>query len=135
QDESEMGPTGTAIRLTPVGAIPLLATVLPLKGTPMRTRLNPAAVAAVLVGAPPDRRDTAHLMALAYDLSRAETRVLGELLAGKTLAEISAELNIALTTTKTHLGNIFSKTGVTRQAEVVRLAMQITSPAAPQQHN
>jgi DNA-binding CsgD family transcriptional regulator len=127
-----MGPAGTAIRLTPVGAIPLIATVLPLKGSAMRHRLNPAAVAAVFVGAPPDARDTAHLMALAFDLSRAETRMLGELLTGKTLAEISAELDIALTTTKTHLGNIFTKTGVTRQADVVRLAMQIASPAMSQ---
>jgi DNA-binding CsgD family transcriptional regulator len=50
------------------------------------------------------------------------------------LAEISAELDIALTTTKTHLGNIFTRTGVTRQADVVRLAMQIASPAVSQHH-
>jgi ATP/maltotriose-dependent transcriptional regulator MalT len=37
-------------------------------------------------------------------------------------------LNIAVTTAKTHLKNIFSKTGVTRQAELMLLAAHISSP-------
>jgi DNA-binding CsgD family transcriptional regulator/PAS domain-containing protein len=128
-NESDIGAAGTAIRLTPIGSPPLFASVLPLTGGVARTRLSPAAAAAVLVGVPADERDSAHLVALAFDLTRAETRVLAELLSGKTLAEISAALNIAATTTRSHLDHIFSKTGVTRQAELVRLAMELSSPA------
>jgi DNA-binding CsgD family transcriptional regulator/PAS domain-containing protein len=130
-DESEMGPVGTAIRLTSVGSAPLFASVLPLKGGFMRTRLTPTAAAAVFVGEPPDGRDIAHFMELAFELTRAETRVLTGFLDGKTLAQISSDLDIAPTTTRTHLDHIFSKTGVTRQADLVRLAMQLAPPARP----
>jgi DNA-binding CsgD family transcriptional regulator len=129
QDESDLGPAGTAIRLTPLGRAPLFATVLPLKGSATRTRLSPAAAAAVFVGEPPDGRDLAYFMQLAFDLTRAETRVLVELLAGKTLTEAATNLDIALTTVRTHLDHIFSKTGVSRQAELVRLAMQLAPQA------
>jgi DNA-binding CsgD family transcriptional regulator len=129
QDESDLGPTGTAIRLTPLGRAPLFATVLPLKGSATRTRLSPAAAAAVFVGESPDGRDLAYFMQLAFDLTRAETRVLVELLAGKTLTEAATNLDIALTTVRTHLDHIFSKTGVSRQAELVRLAMQLAPQA------
>jgi DNA-binding CsgD family transcriptional regulator len=40
-----------------------------------------------------------------------------------------------MTTAKTHLDNIFQKTGVSRQAGLVRLAARAASPARPTTHN
>jgi DNA-binding CsgD family transcriptional regulator len=55
--------------------------------------------------------------------------VLASLLAGRTLAETASALDIAATTAKTHLENIFSKTGVSRQAELMLLATRVAAPA------
>jgi DNA-binding CsgD family transcriptional regulator len=123
QDEPGIGKTGLAILLTDPDAPPVYAHVLPLTGSNVRTRLQPAAVAAVFVGAPPDERKGAELAAATFRLTPAETRVLASLLAGRTLAETATALGIATGTAKTHLENIFSKTGVTRQADLIRLGV------------
>lgn len=124
RDESEIGRTGAAICLTTADAPPMFAHVLPLAGGDLRARLLPDAAAAVFISSTPDNRGRADLVAAAYGLTRAETRVISRLLAGRTLAETAVELGIAISTTKTHLDRIFSKTGVSRQADLIRLAMQ-----------
>jgi DNA-binding CsgD family transcriptional regulator len=123
-----VGKTGLAIRLTEADVPPNFAHVLPLTGSDFRTRLQPAAVAAVFIGAPPDAQDGADAVAAAFGLTPAETRLLASLFAGRTLAETAATLGIAGTTAKTHLEHIFLKTGVTRQAELIRLWTGLISP-------
>jgi DNA-binding CsgD family transcriptional regulator len=54
--------------------------------------------------------------------------ILASLFAGRTLAETTATLSITRPTAKTHLEHIFSKTGVTRQAELMRLWTGLISP-------
>jgi DNA-binding CsgD family transcriptional regulator/PAS domain-containing protein len=130
-DETGLGKTGLAIRLTEADARPVFAHVLPMSSGDLRTRLQPAAVAAVFIGRAPDEQDGAELLAAAFELTPGETRVLAGLLAGYTLAETAEALGIATTTAKWHLENIFSKTGVARQAELVRLAASIVPPAKP----
>jgi len=127
-NEAGIGKTGLAIRLTEPDVPPIFAHVLPLTGSDFRTRLQPAAVAAVFIGAPPDAQDGADAVAAAFGLTPAETRLLASLFAGRTLAETAATLGIAGTTAKTHLEHIFSKTGVTRQTELMRLWTGLTSP-------
>jgi DNA-binding CsgD family transcriptional regulator/PAS domain-containing protein len=102
--------------------------VLPLTGSDFRTRLQPAAVAAVFIGAPPDAQDGADAVAAAFGLTPAESRVLASLFAGRTLAETAATLCITRPTAKTHLEHIFQKTRVTRQAELMRLWTGLISP-------
>jgi DNA-binding CsgD family transcriptional regulator len=128
RSEAAIGKTGLAIRLTEPDLPPVFAHVLPLTGSDFRTRLQPAAVAAVFIGPPPDEQDGADAVATVYGLTQAETRVLASLFAGRTLAETAATLCIGRTTAKTHLEHIFSKTGVTRQAELMRLWTRLISP-------
>jgi DNA-binding CsgD family transcriptional regulator/PAS domain-containing protein len=128
QDEARIGKTGLAIRLNEPDVPPVFAHVLPLTGSELRTRLQPEAVAAVFIGAPPDGQDGADVTAAAYGLTPAETRVLASLLAGRTLAETATALGIAAATAKTHLDNIFAKTGVTRQADLMRLGIGLVPP-------
>jgi DNA-binding CsgD family transcriptional regulator len=106
---------------------PIFAHVLPMTGSDLRTRLQPDTVAAVFIGAP-DEQGGADAMATVFGLTPAETRVLARLLAGHTLAATAGALGIAPTTAKTHLENIFAKTGVTRQAELMRLATRAVPP-------
>jgi DNA-binding CsgD family transcriptional regulator/PAS domain-containing protein len=127
-NEAGIGKTGLAIRLTEPDAPPMFAHVLPLTGSDFRTRLQPAAVAAVFIGAPPDAQDGADAVAAAFGLTPAETKVLASLFAGRTLNETAAALGISRPTAKTHLEHIFSKTGVTRQAELMRLWTGLISP-------
>jgi DNA-binding CsgD family transcriptional regulator/PAS domain-containing protein len=128
QAEADIGKIGLAIRLTEPEMPPVFAHVLPLTGSDLRTRLRPAAVAAVFIAGTPDERDAADLMAAAFGLTPAETKVLASLLAGRTLAETAGTLGIAVTTAKTHLDNIFSKTEVTRQADLMRLGTGLIPP-------
>jgi DNA-binding CsgD family transcriptional regulator/PAS domain-containing protein len=128
EDETEIGKTGLAIRLTGLDAPPVLAHVLPMTGGDLRTRLQPATVAAVFIGGPPDEQDAATAIAATYGLTPAETRVLASLLAGRTLAETAAALGIAATTARSHLDHIFAKTGVFRQAELMRLGARVAPP-------
>ena len=128
RDEAEIGKAGLAIPLTGPGEPAIVAHVLPLTGSDLRTRLEPTAVAAVFIGAPPNEKDAADTVAAAFALTAAETRVLANLSAGRTLAETAAALGIAATTAKSHLQNIFTKTGVTRQADLMRLSTSLVPP-------
>ncbi len=130
KDEASIGKTGLAIGLTEAGEAPIFAHVLPLTGSDLRTRLQPAAIAAVFIGVPHTDQDAAATTAAAFGLTPAETRVLASLLGGRTLAATAATLGIAATTAKSHLENIFSKTGVSRQADLMRLATGLTPPTS-----
>ena len=128
RDEAAIGKTGLAICMSEPDMAPVFAHVLPMTGGELRTRLQPEAVAAVFVGAPPDEQDGADAVAAAFALTPAETRVLASLLVGRTLAETATALGIAVATAKTHLEHIFSKTGVTRQADLMLLWTRLVSP-------
>src|SRR5262245_38165517 len=127
-DEAGIGKTGLAINLTGPDGPPVFAHVLPLTGSDLRTRLEPAAVAAVFISAPANAQDGADATAAAFGLTPAETRVLASLLVGRTLAETAVALGIAASTANTHLDNIFAKTGVSRQADLMRLGTALTPP-------
>jgi DNA-binding CsgD family transcriptional regulator/PAS domain-containing protein len=126
RNESGIGKTGLAVRLTNEGEAPLLAHVLPLAGGEVRARLEPAAVAAVFINPAVDAAASTKAVATAFQLTPAETRVLGRVLTGSTVAEAAAQLGVAPTTARTHLDSIFAKTGVSRQSELIRLAAQLT---------
>jgi DNA-binding CsgD family transcriptional regulator len=125
QDEVNIGKTGLAICLTEPDETPMFAHVLPMNGSDLRVQLRPEAIAAVFVGAESDPQKDASMLALAFGLTPAETRVLASLLAGRRLVDTASFLDIAMTTAKTHLDNIFSKTGVSRQAELFRLVTRV----------
>lgn len=132
RDEAELEREGGAVRLTAAGLPPAYAHVLPIAAGRLRTQLRPEAVAAVFISVP-DGQGGIGLLARAFNLTAAETRVLESLVAGHTLAETAGHLGVAPSTAKTHLDHIFAKAGVSRQTELIRLAMQMTLPvqAAP----
>lgn len=130
QSEARFGSARLAIQLNAADHPPSYAHVLPMTAGELRARLQPEAVAAVFIGVP-DEDNGAHLLAAAFDLTAAETRVLASLLAGHTLAETAHHLDVALSTAKTHLNHIFAKVGVSRQTELIRLAAQLARPVHP----
>lgn len=87
-----------------------------------------AAAAILFVGDPerPVAFDATRISRL-YGLSRAEARVAALLARGFRLEEAADSLGIAYETVRKHLKQIFVKTSVSRQAELVR--MLVTGPA------
>src|SRR5262252_5037576 len=67
-------------------------------------------------------------VAAAFNLTPAEIRTLERLLGGSSPAEIADELGVALPTVRTHLSNIFAKTGTARQLDLVLMTVQLTTP-------
>jgi DNA-binding CsgD family transcriptional regulator len=128
RNESGLGRTGLAVRLSEDYELPVVAHVLPLASGEIRSRLDPAAVAAVFINPAVEDERSAQTVAATFGLTRAETRVLSRVLAGMTVVEAAADLSVAMTTARTHLDNIFAKTGASRQSELLRLAAQIAPP-------
>lgn len=107
-------------------AAPLLLTVIPVRadnwsavgGQPgaivVTKELNPAA---------PRLLDA---ISRHHGLTPAETRVASELLVGDGIAAVARRLHISEATARTHRIHIFQKTGVRRQAELVRLMLEWT---------
>ncbi len=84
-----------------------------------------------MAGALRARHASASLGELArlYALTHAEARVLGALVDGQSIAGYCAIAGISVNTAKTHLKQIFAKTGVNRQTELIRMALTNLSSA------
>jgi DNA-binding CsgD family transcriptional regulator len=65
-----------------------------------------------------------------YGVTQAELRLLARLAEGKTMGEAGQVLHVSLNTVKSHLKNLFAKTGTTRQAELMRLVLNSVPPAS-----
>jgi DNA-binding CsgD family transcriptional regulator len=130
-DEAALGAAGIGVSLGAADAQPALAHVLPLARGEVRTQLMPQATAAVFINTPgpravPDLR----AIAQTYGLTPAEARVAERLVAGAAnLAEVAAGLDVSLATVKTHLSQVFAKTGVSRQSDLVALIHRMTPTA------
>jgi DNA-binding CsgD family transcriptional regulator len=127
-EQNDVGRTGTAIRLTDITTPPIFAHILPLRRSDGRDWLHPRATAAVFVRTGNVRQQDIEGFAAAFALTSAETVVLSALLSGYSLTRAATSLGLARTTAKTHLEHIFQKTGVARQSELVKLAMQVFPP-------
>ncbi|MBR1366016.1 helix-turn-helix transcriptional regulator [Bradyrhizobium ottawaense] len=88
-----------------------------------------SAVGALLVWkAELDSRSCAGLIDRTFELTPAELRVLQSIVEVGGVPETALALGIAETTVKTHLHRVFAKTGVSRQADLVKLAAGFSNP-------
>jgi DNA-binding CsgD family transcriptional regulator len=72
----------------------------------------------------------AELFVRRYGITPAESRVMQLLVQGMTPADAAEALGISLPTARTHLARLLDKTGTSRQADLVRLAMSALAPTA-----
>jgi DNA-binding CsgD family transcriptional regulator len=97
-----------------------------LRLTPLRrgNRAEWSGRIALMVELPPAPRglDT---WAAAFHLSPAETRLWTALSAGRRLIDIAEESGVSLNTVRVQLRTLFQKTGVHRQADLLRLAHEV----------
>jgi DNA-binding CsgD family transcriptional regulator/PAS domain-containing protein len=79
---------------------------------------------ALMVELPPVPRGL-DVWAAAFRLSPAETRLWSALLAGRRLVDVAEEYGISVHTVRVQLRSLFAKTGVHRQADLLRLALDL----------
>ncbi len=121
--DASLGERGIAVPLTNAPQEPWFAHVLPLtSGRRQQAGDEYAAVAAVFIrktapNAPPPLEAIAKL----YKLSAGEVRVLDAMLRASGVKAMAKTLGLSQATVKTHLHNLFRKTGTTRQSELVKL--------------
>jgi DNA-binding CsgD family transcriptional regulator len=77
-----------------------------------------------------DSQSGGELVARTFGLTPAELRVLLAIVDVGGVPETSKALGVAETTVKTHLSRVFSKTGTSRQADLVKLAAGYANPLA-----
>lgn len=126
-DEGMIAGSGIGVPLRNEG--PSVAHVLPLARGDLRTRLMQQATAAVFITqaesfAPGD----IGALAGSFGLTPAEARTLEHLVGNATITEAAKALGISATTARTHLAHIFSKTGVSRQADLLTLVNRLVPP-------
>jgi DNA-binding CsgD family transcriptional regulator len=122
QGDADLGEKGVAITLAERGDAAQLARVLPLTSGERRGMLDSKAVAAIFVhetkrGVPAPLETMTKL----YGLTAGEVRVLAAVAEKSGVASMAAALGISQATVKTHLQNLFAKTGVRRQADLLKL--------------
>jgi DNA-binding CsgD family transcriptional regulator/PAS domain-containing protein len=109
-----------------------IAYLLPLNSVVRNEAEVPSkAIAAVFVRKVElDGQSYGALVARAFGLTPAELRVLLGIVELGGVPETSEKLGVAETTVKTHLYRVFSKTGASRQADLVKLAAGFANPLA-----
>jgi DNA-binding CsgD family transcriptional regulator len=128
--DAAIGIKGVALPLKARDGDCYLAHVLPLtSGARRRAGTNYRAVAALFVHkAALDTPSAPEAIAKAYKLTPMELRVLLAIVEVGGVPEVAEALGIAETTVKTHLGHLYQKTGVSRQADLVKLVAGFVNP-------
>jgi DNA-binding CsgD family transcriptional regulator len=124
------GIKGIAVPLTGRNGEPYAAHVLPLtSGRRRRVQAHYSAVAAVFIRkAEIETPSPPEVIATHYQLTPTELRVLLAIVEIGGVRETSDALGIGESTVKTHLHRVFSKTGTSRQADLVKLVASFSSP-------
>jgi len=104
------------------GKLGVLVRTVPLSEWAEDNRHRPAC--AVFIRDPERKSRASHdVVRKLFDFTPAETALAQVLADGLTLDEAATELGISKNTARAHLRSIFSKTGVTRQATLVRMLL------------
>jgi DNA-binding CsgD family transcriptional regulator len=128
--DATVGTRGVAVPLVARDGQRYLAHVLPLtSGTRRKAGISYAAVAALFVHkAALDTPSPPEVIAKAYKLTPMELRVLLAIVEVGGVPEVAEALGIAETTVRTHLQRTYQKTGLNRQADLVRLVAEFSNP-------
>ncbi len=122
------GSAGGTVAIPRPNRPPLTVLVAPFR--PAQEGAGAPVPAALLFLRDPERAPGSPSAALQqlFGLTAAEATIANYLTRGRSLTEIAARHNLSLNTLRTHLRNIFSKTGTNRQAELVALIMRTVAP-------
>jgi DNA-binding CsgD family transcriptional regulator len=125
--DASVGVRGVAVPLTDNSQEQWFAHVLPLtSGNRKQAGLAHAAVAAVFIRkTAPDAPPPLESIAKLHKLTASEVRVLDAVLKVSGIRAMAGMLGVSQATVRTHLHNVFRKTGTSRQSELVKLVAGI----------
>jgi DNA-binding CsgD family transcriptional regulator len=129
QGDSAIGARGVPLPGAADQIEPYVAHVLPLVSQRRRAQSDDVATAAVFVHkATVETSSPPEVVAQTFKLTMAELRVLFAIVEVGGVPEVADVLGIAPTTVRTHLSRVYEKTGVSRQADLVKLVAGFVSP-------
>lgn len=111
----------------PSGKHPYVATVVPMNSAGPNSALGNEVAVVLVADLEADQSAAAQRVARTCDLTEAETELARLMAEGLSLETISRVRRVLISTTRTHLRHVFSKTGTRSQSELVRLLL---SPAS-----
>lgn len=131
--DEAIGRKGVSIPLAPDDGDCYVAHVVPLTSGARRQagHFYGAAAAVFLREVSIDLSWPADTVARHYRLTPSELRVLRSVLELGAASEVAESLGVSVPTVKTHLGNIYVKTGAGRQADLVKLVAAFANPLDP----
>jgi DNA-binding CsgD family transcriptional regulator len=135
-DQTGILPSGSMLALPQRGDTGLIAAILPLVEAPCRKldRASGATVAIFVQNPAVVGTFPSEAFANLYGLTGSELRVLLAMAPGLSVKEAAGLLDIRDTTAKTHLQRIYTKTGTSKQSELIRLFMSSTPPITTTAH-
>ncbi len=130
--DAAIGAGGIGVPIASGEGGPYAAHVLPLaSGSRREAASSYGAVAALFVHkATINLRSEPECLARHYRLTPTELRVLLAIVEVGGVPEVAEALGVAGSTVKTHLGNLYGKTGTSRQTDLVKLVAGFSSPLA-----
>jgi DNA-binding CsgD family transcriptional regulator len=128
RDKADVPTSGFTIALPAGDNGGLIATVLPLASGETQSVAFPGMVAIFVQDPIVMPSFSGQAFAELYGLTRSELRVLIAMVPGLCVKEAAEMLAIGENTAKTHLQHIHSKTGTSKQTELIRLFLSSTPP-------
>ena len=128
--DAAVGTQGIALPLKAQDGSHYVAHVLPLTSGARRLAgiAYSATVALFIRKVTTEAPSAPEIIARAYNLTPTELRVLLAIIEVGGVPEVAVALGIAESTVRTHLGNLFVKTGTGRQADLVKIAAGFVTP-------
>jgi DNA-binding CsgD family transcriptional regulator/PAS domain-containing protein len=129
-DETDAGPSGHSLAISGDNGVGYIATLLPLERGRRQSIMAPFAASVAVFAQDPAQAPLmpGEAFARLYRLTGGELRVLLALAQGLGAKEAADMLGIGEPTVRTHLQRMFSKTGTSRQAELLQLLQSSAPP-------
>ena len=125
--DGRRGAAGSMTVRRPAALEPLRLHVHPVGGKETEYRAWPVAALMLVADRGSGTRIDPPLVAAALGLTPAEGRVAALLAEGRTVGEIASATGRKVSTIRTHVRHIFTKHGITRQVDLVRLVLSISA--------
>ena len=121
------GDAGSMTVRRPAALEPLRLHVHPVGRKETEYRARPVAALMLVVDQGSATRIDPNLVAATLGLTPTEGRVAAQLAEGRTVGEIASATGRKVSTIRTHVRHIFTKHGITRQVDLVRLVLSISA--------
>ncbi len=127
-DDSDIGNYGNGIPLPSRDGETAVCYVLPLGTSDHRRSLGPGHAAVFVSAAGASLPPSLEILSALSGLTSREARIALMIADGSTPADAAGELGVTMNTMRTHLSNIFSKTGANSQPALVRFVSSLSMP-------